>query len=153
MKNALLQYDGTLVVVSHDRDFLCGLTDELYEFRDGAVHDFRGDIMEFMEARYSRAAQESTVAKENKAPRTASSSKVSYEQNKAAERERRRLQNVVRQKEQEVEAIENELAAMDAQLASGEQKPQSFYDRYQQLKRDQEQKMDEWEQAVVAAEM
>ena len=50
LKNALLQYTGTLIVVSHDRDFLSGLTDELYEFRDGAVHEFKGDIMEFLDS-------------------------------------------------------------------------------------------------------
>jgi ATP-binding cassette subfamily F protein 3 len=49
LKNALLQYTGTLIVVSHDRDFLSGLTDDLFEFRDGAVHEFKGDIMDFLE--------------------------------------------------------------------------------------------------------
>ena len=152
LKNALLQYDGTLVVVSHDRDFLNGLTDELYEFRDGAVHEFKGDIMEFMEMRYPHGSQDAGVAKEVKAVKSNSASKAAYEQSKQVERERRRLQNVVKQKEQEVEAIETELAAMDAQLAGGEAQPPSFYERYQELKRSLEQKMDEWEQAVVAAE-
>ena len=152
LKNALLQYDGTLVVVSHDRDFLNGLTDELYEFRDGAVHEFKGDIMEFMEMRYPHGSQDAGVAKEVKAVKSNSASKAAYEQSKQVERERRRMQNVVKQKEQEVEAIETELAAMDAQLAGGEAQPPSFYERYQELKRSLEQKMDEWEQAVIAAE-
>ena len=51
LKNALLQYTGTLIVVSHDRDFLQGLTDSLFEFRDGGVHEFKGDIFEFLEYR------------------------------------------------------------------------------------------------------
>ena len=150
LKNALLQYTGTLVVVSHDRDFLSGLTDELYEFRDGAVHEFKGDIMEFLEA-----------SKEENAPVSASSaskikdvsaSKQAYEQSKERERERRKLQNAVAQKEREIEALEQQLAEKDALLASGQPQDAAFYDEYQQLKKALEEKMEEWECAVIAAE-
>ncbi len=156
LKNALLQYSGTLIVVSHDRDFLSGLTDELYEFRDGAVHEFKGDIMEFLEASSqasltsptSNTSSTSNTGKEK--PPTAS--KAAYEQSKERERERRRLQNVVKQKEQEIEALEAEIAAKDTLLATGEAQSPDFYKEYQQLKSQLEQKMAEWEDAVIAAE-
>ena len=70
LKNALLQYTGTLIVVSHDRDFLSGLTDELYEFRDGEVHEFKGDIMEFVQ----NNAETPTPQIIQEAPKTASAS-------------------------------------------------------------------------------
>ena len=150
LKNALLQYTGTLIVVSHDRDFLGGLTDELYEFRDGAVHEFKGDIAEFMELRYSK---DSKATKDVKEPRKDNSaSKQAYEQSKERERERRKLQNVVTQKEKEIEELERMLAEKDAQLAGGHPQEASFYDDYQQLKRQLEEKMVEWENAVVLAE-
>lgn len=150
LKNALLQYTGTLIVVSHDRDFLSGLTDELYEFRDGAVHEFKGDIMEFLDAakEESPAAKASTPSKVS----TPSSSKQAYEQSKERERERRKLQNAVKQKEQEIEALEAEIAAKDAILATGEAQSQQFYKEYQSMKDLLEQKMQEWEDAVIAAE-
>ncbi len=153
LKNALLQYTGTLVVVSHDRDFLGGLTDELYEFRDGAVHEFKGDIMEFMQARYSAENNPQSPSKTKSENRNATASKLAYEQSKERERERRRLQNVVKQKEQEIEALETELASRDQQLATGEVQSPQFYAEYQQLKQSLEAKMDEWEQAVIAAEV
>ncbi len=150
LKNALLQYSGTLIVVSHDRDFLSGLTDELYEFRDGAVHEFKGDIMEFLESQNALNAQNTpSVQSGQKAP---SAGKAAYEQNRERERERRKLQNVVKQKEQEIEALEAEIAKRDAILATGEAQSADFYKEYQSLKDHLEQKMQEWEDAVIAAE-
>jgi len=154
LKNALLQYTGTLIVVSHDRDFLSGLTDELYEFRDGAVHEFKGDIMEFLE---SRKDEQSGIGKQGgqssqSSQKSPTEGKVAYEQSKERERERRKLQNVVKQKEQEIEALEAEMAKRDAVLASGEAQSPDYYKEYQSLKDQLEQKMSEWEEAVIAAE-
>ena len=151
LKNALLQYTGTLIVVSHDRDFLSGLTDELYEFRDGAVHEFKGDIMEFLDL--SSESRISSESRESRNSREATASKQAYEQSKERERERRKLQNAVKQKEQEIEAIETEIAAKDEILATGAVQSPDFYKEYQSLKDQLEQKMTEWEEAVIAAEM
>ena len=150
LKNALLQYTGTLIVVSHDRDFLSGLTDELYEFRDGAVHEFKGDIMEFLEAQNAQNAAVAQSAPSTQ--KTSSAGKAAYEQSRERERERRKLQNAVKQKEQEIEALEAEIAAKDAILATGEAQTSDFYKAYQSLKDQLEQKMNEWEEAVIAAE-
>ncbi len=154
LKNALLQYTGTLIVVSHDRDFLSGLTDELYEFRDGAVHEFKGDIMEFLE---SRKDEQNGIGKQGcqssqSGQKSPTEGKVAYEQSKERERERRKLQNVVKQKEQEIEALEAEIAKRDAVLTSGEAQSPDYYKEYQSLKDQLEQKMSEWEEAVIAAE-
>ena len=150
LKNALLQYAGTLIVVSHDRDFLSGLTDELYEFRDGAVHEFKGDIMEFLEQ--AKDLKDSKGLKDNKDIKAPSASKQAYEQSKEREREHRKLQNVVKQKEEEIEALEQQLSEKDAMLASGQAQEASFYEEYQRLKKELERKMEEWEEAVIVAE-
>ncbi len=150
LKNALLQYTGTLIVVSHDRDFLSGLTDELYEFRDGAVHEFKGDIMEFLEIFKETSSTSNTSATSKVKDNTAS--KQAYEQSKERERERRKLQNAVAQKEKEIEELEAQVAAKDELLATGQPQEAAFYKDYEQLKRQLEQKMEEWEEAVVAAE-
>ncbi len=148
LKNALLQYTGTLIVVSHDRDFLSGLTDELYEFRDGAVHEFKGDIMEFVQ----NSAEAPATQTIQEAPKASSASKQAYEQSKERERERRKLQNVVKQKEQEIETLEAAIAEKDGILATGAAQSAEFYKEYQSLKEQLEQKMAEWEEAVIAAE-
>ena len=153
LKNALLQYTGTLIVVSHDRDFLSGLTDELYEFRDGAVHEFKGDIMEFLEASNSSITSGSSNSSSTRNTKEATASKVAYEQSKERERERRKLQNAVKLKEQEIEALEAEIAAKDAILARGEAQAPDFYKEYQSFKTQLDQKMQEWEDAVIAAEI
>ena len=81
-----------------------------------------------------------------------SSSKVAYEQSKERERERRKLQNAVVQKEKEIEALEADIAAKDAILATGAVQTPEFYKEYQSLKEQLERKMEEWEEAVIAAE-
>ena len=133
------------------------MTDELYEFRDGAVHEFKGDITDFLES--SRQGQDATVGTgtqngqdtPNKT-RQNTASKQAYEQNKERERERRKLQNAVKQKEEEIEALEAEIASRDAVLATGVAQSADFYKEYQALKDSLERKMTEWEDAVIAAE-
>ena len=144
-----------VIVVSHDRDFLQGLTDELYEFRDGAVHEFKGDIMEFMEADAARrAAEEREKLAQQKVAVAASPSagREAYAQRQERERERRKLQNIVAKKEEEVLAIEQQIAERDALLATGQAQTSEFYSEYQSLKEQLEQKMQEWEDAVIQAE-
>lgn len=158
LKNALLQYDGTLIVVSHDRDFLQGLTDTLYEFRDGKVHEFKGDIFEFLDHRKIEHLKELEVAKKTIATsttQTISQNKLNYQQSKDRERELRKLRSVVERIEQEIEKLEGEIASKDALLAAGSNEATTnpeFYAEYQQLKELLEQKMEAWEEATIAVE-
>lgn len=156
LKNALLQYDGTLILVSHDRDFLQGLTDSLYEFRDGEVHEFKGDIFEFLEYRKIENLKALEVAKKQTAASqpVVSQNKLNYQQSKERERELRKLRSVVEKIEKEIESLEEEIASKDALLASGssESTNPEFYKSYQQLKDTLEQKMSDWEEATIAVE-
>lgn len=156
LKNALLQYDGTLILVSHDRDFLQGLTDSLYEFRDGEVHEFKGDIFEFLEYRKIENLKVLEVAKKQTASSqpVVSQNKLNYQQSKERERELRKLRSVVEKIEKEIESLEEEIASKDALLASGssESTNPEFYKSYQQLKDMLEQKMSDWEEATIAVE-
>lgn len=158
LKNALLQYDGTLIVVSHDRDFLDGLTDTLYEFRDGAVHEFKGGIFEFLNHRKIESLKALEAAKKNvstSTTQTVSANKLNYQQSKDRERELRKLRSAVEKIEKEVEELEVQVASKDALLVSGNAEITSnptFYAEYQQLKGALEQKMQEWETASCAFE-
>lgn len=153
LKNALLQYTGTLIVVSHDRDFLQGLTDTLYEFRDGEVHEFKGDIFEFLEWRKMKDLKDLDAQKKAEAKVQAAApqekGKVTYLRSKEKERELRKLRNAVTAIEQDIETLEARIAEADGVLASGSVVDEPFYVEYQSLKSQLEQKMNEWEDATM----
>ena len=159
LKNALLQYTGTLIVVSHDRDFLQGLTDTLYEFRDGGIHEFKGDIFEFLE--YRKMEHLKDLDKERKTEsgeRRAESEKqgkIDYLQSKERERELRKLRGNVEKIEQEIAQLEESIAAKEQLLSSGNDSvaaDANFYAEYQSLKDQLEQRMNDWEEATIALE-
>ncbi len=159
LKNALLQYTGTLIVVSHDRDFLQGLTDSMFEFRDGGVHEFKGDIFEFLE--YRKMEHLKDLDKERKAEsekrktESEKQGKIDYLQSKERERELRKLRGNVEKIEQEIAQLEENIAAKEQLLASGSDAvaaDANFYAEYQSLKDKLEQRMSDWEEATIALE-
>ena len=154
LKNALLQYTGTLILVSHDRDFLDGLTEMLYEFRDGAVHEFKGDIYEFLDWREAENAKQQarqSHASDN-AKSAQSQGRQAYEQSKDRERELRKLRNAVEKIEMEIERLEGLIAEKEAVLASGNAQDGDFYTQYQSLKDQLDQQMEAWEDATIAVD-
>ena len=92
LKNALLQYDGTLIIVSHDRDFLQGLTNKVFEFRDKKIKEHLGDIYDFLEYRKLKSLQQLETAKKSESGQKAQPSdrKLSYELKKQLERDIRK---------------------------------------------------------------
>lgn len=158
LKNALLQYSGTLIVVSHDRDFLQGLTDTLFEFRDGGVHEFKGDIFEFLDYRKMEhlkdLEQKSKPAAGGVKPQTISQNKLNYQQSKERERELRKLRGNVERIEQEIMSIEEQIADKESVLSSGADvsTDANFYADYQKLKDRLEERMSAWEEATMELE-
>ncbi len=159
LKNALLQYTGTLIVVSHDRDFLQGLTDSLFEFREGGVHEFKGDIFEFLDYRKMEHLKElDNVQKKRssgEAQTTVSQNKLNYQQSKERERELRKLRGNVSRIEKEIAEIEERIAQKEALLSGGDTASQGadFFSEYQSMKEELEAKMSEWEEASVELEL
>lgn len=120
LKSALLQFKGTLVVVSHDRDFLQGLTNKVYEFRNRKVKEYLGDIYDFLEARklasLRELEQKSSLAG-SAGEAGPSTSKAYYEGRKMHEKEGRKLAANLSRCEQEIAALEQKLEAMDRILS------------------------------------
>ena len=112
LKRAIQKYDGTVIVVSHDRDFLDGIVDRIYEFRDGGVKEYLGGIYYFLEKRKVDSLQEierkdsPVVAAAATSVKESSSGKLSYEQRKEQEKLLRKLRKAV-------ETIEAELADIE----------------------------------------
>ncbi len=151
LKNALLQYEGSLILVSHDRDFLQGLSTKTYEFKDKQIRGYVGDVYDFLEARKIETLNElqkrqQVVSGEAKA---VSSNKESYEQRKAQEAADRKKKNRLRKIEDEMESLQQQVAEIEeklaqpdryaAEIASGE-----LYQAYEAAKKALEEKEMEW---------
>jgi ATP-binding cassette subfamily F protein 3 len=175
LKKALLAFDGTLIVVSHDREFLDGLVDKVYEFRDQKVKEHLGGIYEFLQRRklaslrdIERKGKETKEVKTDQrgaipAESTADSSAVpkpvkasnkeQYEEKKEQEKKIRKISNRVKSLEHEIEGIEEELLKMDEMLMNPDNiEGMHVYEAYEQLKRKHDEILLSWEKQTTLLE-
>ena len=160
LKNAIMKYDGTVVVVSHDREFLDGMVQKVYEFRDGGVKEYLGGIYYFLEKRKLESLQEverrdapaKTPAKGDE-PKPAVSGKLSYEQRKEQEKQLRKAKKVVETIEAELADIEKRIAEYDARFAAATEYNEADYKAYNELKTRYDHQMHEWEKASYELEI
>lgn len=160
LKMALMQYDGTLIVVSHDRDFLQGLTDTIYEFSHHKVKQFKGDIFDFLQTKKIADLDDlNQKAQQNKAKSevVVTQSKQDYLKNKERESGLRKIRNKITSCEQEIETLENKLKQMDDSLASSDFANQisdmnKFYTEYEEIKKQLSGRMNEWEELQINLE-
>lgn len=169
LKNAIMKYDGTVVVVSHDREFLDGMVQKVYEFRDGGVKEYLGGIYYFLEKRKLESLQEierrdapakpmaNPAAKSAAQPAvnrdTAASGKLTYEQRKEQEKQLRKLRRAVETVEAELAEIEKQIAAYDAKFAAATEYNEADYKAYNDLKARYDHQMHEWEKASYELEI
>tara|TARA_B100000497_G_scaffold65069_1_gene73551 strand:- start:1436 stop:2875 length:1440 start_codon:yes stop_codon:yes gene_type:complete len=151
LKAAIKQFEGTVIVVSHDRDFLQGLTDKVFEFIDHGVKEHVGDINEFLRL---RAAENFRQFELDKAPKelTAVKKSLSKKENKLL----RELKKELRSIEGKISTLEAKIAEADAKLQDPEQfeqyvNDQEFFKQYEGFKQELEGHMKRWE--VLAEEI
>ena len=156
LKTALQKFDGTVVVVSHDREFLDGIVDKVYEFRDGGVREYLGGIYYFLEKRkvenlreIERKAPAATASKSE----PTSTGKLSYEQKKEQEKLLRKLRKNVEQIETELAGVEQKIAEYDARFATATEYNADDYKAYDELKERYDHLMHEWEKASYEVEI
>ena len=143
LKKALQQFEGTLIIVSHDRDFLQGLTDKVYEFKNKNIKEYLGDIDFYLEQRAVANFREMEQQKETLSAPTkaaANAEKLSFEQQK----QQKAAQNKLNKIENQIAALEEELKQMDMQMGQGVQS-NDYYKEYEQKKKMLEELMTEWE--------
>ena len=123
LKQALLNYDGTLIVVSHDREFLNELTQKIYEFRDGKVKEHIGGIYDFLRKRklanlndLNRSEKQMTVPAENKIPEN----KLAYEKKKDFEKQIRKIERQIHLSEEHISYLEKELDILHNRMGGQE---------------------------------
>ena len=155
LKRAIQRYDGTVVVVSHDRDFLDGIVDRVYEFRDGGVKEYLGGIYYFLEKRKVESLQEieRKDAPITTTPKESSTGKLSYEQRKEQEKLLRKLRKAVETIEAELATLEEKIAAYDQKFAAATEYNESDYVAYNDLKAQYDKQMHEWEKASYELEI
>ena len=147
LKEALKQFNGTLILVSHDRDFLQGLTSTVFGFKDKVIKEYLGDIDYFLEQHKMenlREAEKRTVVKVDK--RT---SKKAHELTRDQEKQLRKLKNKLSKIETQISDLETEIAKIDLQLAENYDEVSSkpnFFEKYKAKKAQLESLMSDWEQ-------
>jgi len=144
LKEALNKFEGTLVLVSHDRDFLQGLTETIYEFKDQKIKQYLGDIDFYLEQRnlenLREAEKRTVVAKSDKS----TDNKQSYQDQKKLKSLNNKLSNI----ESKVNQLEKAIKEDDMALATNYDETaakQEFFDNYQSKKQKLEQLMEDWE--------
>lgn len=148
LKKAVKAFDGTAIVVSHDRDFLNGLTNKLYEFGGGGLKEHLGTVYEFLQRKKMQTLQE--LEKSTKQVQAAANEKLeknkSYEERKAINRKISYVERSVKEYEQKIEVLETDLADMKEKLANSESiADESLYAEFQKKEREMERILVEWE--------
>lgn len=156
LKQALMKYDGTLIVVSHDRDFLDGLVNKVYEFRDGKVKEHLGGISEFIESRKLESLRDlekssevispkvpiDKVQQQRKGEGDKKSGELSYQEQKELRRRQKQMENC----EKKIAELEEKMAQIEQHLSNPT--PQTDIDsltrEYLEFKRELDMKMEEW---------
>ncbi len=166
LKNALMNFDGTLIIVSHDRNFLDGLTYKTYEFRADGIQEHLGDINVFLQNREVESFREweadhkdndqtevqspaSNTSKEDKKNR--------HERRKTLQKEIKSLKNQVNKHEKNIADLEEKVQEREKRLKDPDEykklmNDQQFFQDYEALKKEHEEQMEKWEQAAADLE-
>ena len=155
LKSALIQFDGTLIIVSHDRDFLQGLTNKVYEFKKPNIKEYIGDIYDFLEEKKMKELDDLNK-KQKSQPITEnniSQGKLDYELKKQNDRETKRIEREIKKIEEQIEAVENEIAEMDEIMSSPDEHPEvnldnDWYNLYGEKKNKLQTLMEQWEKLI-----
>ncbi len=158
LKQAIKDFDGTVIVVSHDREFLDGLVEKVYEFGGGQVRECLGGIYEFLEKKKLASLREleaktpavktESPAKAAPAPTPKAAAKLSYAEQREREKTLRKANKKVEEAENEVAVREQQLADIEAKIAAGEVAPEIFT-AHAQAGKDLENAMSLWELAQM----
>ncbi len=154
LKQALVKYDGTLVIVSHDREFLDGLVTKVYEFRNRKIKENVGGIYDFLKRKKLESLRSLEInpqkPKQPEKSKPESGRRLSWEKRKERDREIRKLENKIKRNEDIINELEEEMSDMNSLLESPDKETlmkleQDFFGRYERKKQKLGSEMDRWE--------
>ena len=161
LKEAIANFEGTVIVVSHDRDFLDGLVTKVYEFGGGLVKEHLGGIYDFLQKKQidnlnelQKLSSPSTVTSmPDNAPKDTSAARLSYEEQKERNKRLKKLERRVADCEAEISQTEAAIAILEQKLATPEgASDMNLYEQHRKLKEQLDRVMNEWEEAGLELE-
>jgi ATP-binding cassette subfamily F protein 3 len=159
LKAALQQYNGTMILVSHDREFLDGLCNKVIEFKEGKIKEFPGGIFEFLQSRkldtlkqLEQVKAEKVVQQEKK-----QQEKVVVQKNPVNDKELKQLQNKIRNTEEKISSLENAVSELENKLADPEvyakpEEAQQLLKAHEARKKELDDLVAQWEQMIERQE-
>lgn len=150
LKEAIRDFDGTVIVVSHDRQFLDGLVTKVYEFGDGKVREHLGGIYEYLATKNASnineaLAQNKNVAVASEPQKTVNENRLSYEAEKQLQKQRRKLERLVEDDEKTINELEGAISALEAVMSTIEGSTEENFTKYASLKRQLDDAVERWE--------
>ena len=159
LKDALREFDGTVILVSHDREFLDGLVDKVYEFGNQKVVEHLGGIYNFLEHKKMDSLRElerstgTSTSTSGTGEAQVSQNKLSYEARKELSKAIKKAEKAVAEAENKITELENSIAAIEARLATPEgASDTSLYNDYSSLKKELSDTMDTWTELTMELE-
>lgn len=157
LKQAITDFNGTVIVVSHDRDFLDGMVTKVYEFGNHRVREHLCGIWEFLEKKQLDTLQQIETLTESNSKRTMatptqSAGRLSYQEQKDHERKVKQTQKRIKQLEERIQQIETEIQSIEQQLSLGQTDNPDIYTQHASLQSDLEQTLAAWEEASLELE-
>nr|WP_320037450.1 ABC-F family ATP-binding cassette domain-containing protein [uncultured Bacteroides sp.] len=161
LKDAIKDFDGTVIIVSHDREFLDGLVTKVYEFGGGVVKEHLGGIYDFLQKKKMDSLNDlqrkpelsASPTAQNNESETVSENKLSYEAQKELNKKLRKLEKQVSDCEKKIENLEDKISAVELKMATPEgASDMDLYAEHQKLKQDMDRVVEEWESASIELE-
>lgn len=150
LKEAIRDFDGTVIVVSHDREFLDGLVTKVYEFGDGKVREHLGGIYDYLATKRATnineaLAQAAKPKAEEPQPKSINENRLSYEAEKQLQKQRRKLERLVEEDEKAINELEGAISAIEGLISTVEGSTQENFARYSTLKKQLDEAVMQWE--------
>ena len=159
LKKALMKYDGSLIVVSHDREFLQGLTQKVYEFKNQNIKEYIGDIDMFLSEKDLESFKqlESSQKEQKNTKLDKSAVQLSFIEQKNQKKRVKKLKNRIGKLEKQIEDLERSQKEIDLQLSEPEKfkelsRQEGFFEQYEKNQNIKKELESEWEQAIEALE-
>ena len=157
LKEAIRDFDGTVIVVSHDREFLDGLVTKVYEFGDGKVREHLGGIYDYLASKNASNINEAlatgkAAATTSEAAKPANESRLSYEAEKQVQKQRRKLERLIESNEKEIGEIEGAISALEAVMSTVDGSTQENFTKYATLRKQLDDVVATWERNMEELE-
>ena len=156
LKDAIRDFDGTVIIVSHDRQFLDGLVTKVYEFGEGKVKEHLGGIYEYLAtknaANINEALAQTQASTAQQTQKTVSENRLSYEAEKQLQKQRRKLEKQIEEDEKRISELEGKIAALEEKMSTVEGSTQENFSKYATLKKQLDEVVSEWEMHIEELE-